>query len=241
MGKNRVLRLMRENGLLAPIRPESTRVGRMAGSRRMCRTSCGHGRDAVLHEGGWGGAGSSWRWITASQTYGLARAKNGDRVGSARADPRVYEPTWTATRPRSLWGGLRHDWGPQYTAHQFQGELAWLDPLDGLVRRRAGVQRLAERFMRSEGRVPVPPDFEISRRPGRRSMRSSNATTAGGSWSGTGIGPRPRSSSGAHPEGGMIRPPNLSRKPEPGTPRWLSTGHRCPLPARVSRNIGSAL
>ena len=22
--------------------------------------------------------------------------------------------------------GLRHDWGPQYTAHQFQGELAWL-------------------------------------------------------------------------------------------------------------------
>jgi transposase InsO family protein len=22
--------------------------------------------------------------------------------------------------------GLRHDWGPQYTAHQFQGELKWL-------------------------------------------------------------------------------------------------------------------
>ena len=22
--------------------------------------------------------------------------------------------------------GLRHDWGPQYTAHQFRGELQWL-------------------------------------------------------------------------------------------------------------------
>ncbi len=29
--------------------------------------------------------------------------------------------------PRIALGlGLRHDWGPQYTAHQFQAELRWL-------------------------------------------------------------------------------------------------------------------
>ena len=46
--------------------------------------------------------------------------------------------------------GLRHDWGPQYTAHQFQGELAWLG-----IRSTASYvgepecNGVAERFMRT--------------------------------------------------------------------------------------------
>ena len=37
--------------------------------------------------------------------------------------------------------GLRHHWGPQYTAHQFQGETQVArDPLDSHLRGRAGLQ-----------------------------------------------------------------------------------------------------
>lgn len=53
--------------------------------------------------------------------------------------------------PRIALGlGLRHDWGPQYTAHQFQGELRWL----GIRSTPAYVGEpecngVAERFMRT--------------------------------------------------------------------------------------------
>ena len=125
----------------------------------------GYGRDAV---------GSSWRWITASQTWWAGtwrrRAIGGQR--SSRS-ARVYEPTWTATRPIALGLGLRHDWGPQYTAHQFQGELAWLG-----IRSTASYvgepecNGVAERFMRTlKEECLYLHDFESL-----RSMRSSNAT-----------------------------------------------------------------
>ena len=83
---------------------------------------------------------------------GLARGEEG-AIGGQRSSrsARVYEPTWTATRPRSLWGSAYGtDWGPQYTAHQFQGELAWLG-----IRSTASYvgepecNGVAERFMRT--------------------------------------------------------------------------------------------
>ena len=68
VGKNRVLRLMRENGLLG-------RGDQRPWWCRVC-TSCGV-TDATRFK--LGGAGSSWRWITASQTLGWHVAKKGDR------------------------------------------------------------------------------------------------------------------------------------------------------------------
>ena len=130
VGKNRVLRLMRENGLLAPVRrgkhPRGDREPQRAGSRRMCRTSCGVRTRRGSTRRRMGGAGSSWRWITASQTWWAGHvAKKGRSVGSARADPpgctnphgRLRAQDRSGARPTARLGG------PQYTAHQFQGEL----------------------------------------------------------------------------------------------------------------------
>ena len=97
VGKNRVLRLMRENGLLAPVRrgkhPRGDRSHSGRITRRMCRTSCGVRTRRGSTRRRMGGAGSSWRWITASQTWWAGtwrrRAIGGQR--SSRS-ARVYEP-----------------------------------------------------------------------------------------------------------------------------------------------------
>ena len=83
--------LMRENGLLAPVRarkapawgPEPQRPDHDGCAER----AMGYGRDAVLHEGGWvvlvlRGGGS-----LRHRRGGLARGEEGRSVGSARADP----------------------------------------------------------------------------------------------------------------------------------------------------------
>ena len=74
------------------------------------------------------GAGSSRPSTTASRTSSAGtwrrRATAGRRWSrSARA----CGPTWAASARRSPCGlGLRHDWGPQYRARQFQAEIKWL-------------------------------------------------------------------------------------------------------------------
>ena len=131
LGKNRVLRLMRENGLLAPVRRGKHPRGDRSHSGRITTdvpNEVGYGRDAVLPMGG---AGSS-RWITASQTWWAGtwrrRAIGGQR--SSRS-ARVYEPTWTATRPRSLWGSAYGTTGA-LEPPSVPRNLA-RDPLDGLA------------------------------------------------------------------------------------------------------------
>ena len=58
----------------------------------------------------------------------LARGEEGRPLGGAGAGPPGPSgPTWAASTRRSLWAlGLRHDWGSQYRARQFQAEIKWL-------------------------------------------------------------------------------------------------------------------
>ena len=154
-------------GCWPPYGAESTRVGTgatAAGSRRMCRTSCGVRTRRGSTRRRMGGAGSSWWWITASQTWWAGTcSEEGRSVGSARADPPGCTNPHPEYAPKIALGlGLRHDWGPQYHRPSVPRRAGLArDPLDGLVRRRAGVQRRRGTLHAdAEGRVPVPPDFE---------------------------------------------------------------------------------
>jgi hypothetical protein len=109
----------------------------LVASRRRCRTSCGHGRDAAPHKAGWlvlvlrrGGSLRHRRGWVASGGEGRPLGRAGADPPGANMDGYV--------RKVALGLGLRHDWGPQYTAHQCQGELRVArDPLDGLLCARA--------------------------------------------------------------------------------------------------------
>ena len=112
----------------------------------------GYGRDAVLHEGGWVVLVLRGGWITASQdVVGWHVAKKGDRWAALEPIRQGVRTHMDGYAPKIALGlGLRHDWGPQYTAHQFQGELAWLG-----IRSTASYvgepecNGVAERFMRT--------------------------------------------------------------------------------------------
>lgn len=53
--------------------------------------------------------------------------KNGDRWAALEPIRQGVQKLMDGYAPKIALGlGLRHDWGPQYTAHQFQGELRWL-------------------------------------------------------------------------------------------------------------------
>ena len=154
VGKNRVLRLMRENGLLAPVRrgkhPRGDR-SHSGGSRRMCRTSCGvRTRRGSTRRSGW-----CWFFVAVdhcvTDVVGWHVAKKGDRWAALEPIRQGVRTHMDGYAPKIALGlGLRHDWGPQYTAHQFQGELAWLG-----IRSTASYvgepecNGVAERFMRT--------------------------------------------------------------------------------------------
>ena len=58
-------------------------------------------------------------------------AKKGDRWAALEPIRQGVRTHMDGFAPKIALGlGLRHDWGPQYTAHQFQGELAWLGGYD---------------------------------------------------------------------------------------------------------------
>ena len=156
VGKNRVLRLMRENGLLAPVRRGKHPRGDRSHSGRITTDVPNElwGTDATrfyTKEDGW-----CWFFVAVdhcvTDVVGWHVAKKGDRVGSARADPPgCTKPTWTATRPRSLWGSAYGTTGALSTPPiSFQGELAWLG-----IRSTASYvgepecNGVAERFMRT--------------------------------------------------------------------------------------------
>lgn len=66
-----------------------------------------HGGGSLRHRrGGWHVAKKGDRWAA------LEPVRQGVRTHIAGYAPRI-----------ALGLGLRHDWGPQYTAHQFQAEL----------------------------------------------------------------------------------------------------------------------
>jgi transposase InsO family protein len=130
VGKNRVLRLMRANGLLAPYRRHHAHGDRAhAGSIRTDRPNELWGADATRFYTRQDG----WCWFFGAIDHfcedlvGWHVAKIGDRWAALEPIRQGVRRHLGGYAPRIALGlGLRHDWGPQYTARQFLGELAWL-------------------------------------------------------------------------------------------------------------------
>jgi transposase InsO family protein len=130
VGKKRVLRLMRENSLLAPVR------------RRHEHGDRSHGGTIIPHEPNelWGTDATrfstredGWCWFFGAMDHcvgdvvGWHVAKRGDRWAALEPIRQGVQAHLDGYAPKVALGlGLRHDWGPQYTAHQFQAELRWL-------------------------------------------------------------------------------------------------------------------
>lgn len=129
-GKNRVLRLMRENGLLAPVQFRHQRGDRShSGTIRVERPNELWGTDATRFHTREDG----WCWFFGAVDHcvgdvvGWHVAKKGDRWAALEPIRQGVLAHLDGYAPKVALGlGLRHDWGPQYTAHQFQGELRWL-------------------------------------------------------------------------------------------------------------------
>jgi len=130
VGKQRVLRLMREGRLLAPTRHGHEHGDRThAGTIRTQRPDELWGTDATLfytrREG--------WCWFFGAidhcveDVVGWHVAKVGDRWAALEPIRQGVRQTHGGYAPKIALGlGLRMDRGPQYTAHQFLGELRWL-------------------------------------------------------------------------------------------------------------------
>jgi len=154
VGRARVLRLMRERGLLAPCRRRHRHGDRAhKGTIITGRLDELWGTDATKfytrQEG--------WCWFfgaidhCAEDIVGWHVAKRGDRWAALEPIRQGVQQTHGDYAPRIAVGlGLRMDWGPQYTAHQFLGELAWLgiEPRPSFVGE-PECNGIIERFMRT--------------------------------------------------------------------------------------------
>ena len=130
VGKKRVLRLMREHRLLTPTRRRHVRGDRThSGTIITQRPDELWGTDATKfwtrQEG--------WCWFfgaidhCSADIVGWHVAKRGDRWAALEPIRQGVQRTHGGYAPKIALGlGLRMDWGPQYTADQFRGELRWL-------------------------------------------------------------------------------------------------------------------
>ena len=129
VGRKRVLRLMREAGLLAPQRVRGRRRPRPHDGTIIPEApDVIWGTDATMAYT----ARDGWVWCFVAIDHFTAEAwvsvaRRGDRFAA-------LEPIYDAVRDR--FGSLapdvgrgiscRHDWGPQYTSSHFSGSLRWL-------------------------------------------------------------------------------------------------------------------
>ncbi len=130
VGKHRVLRLMREGRLLAPTRRHHGHGDRAhTGTITTTHPDELWGTDATRfwtrQEG--------WCWFFGAidhcveDVVGWHVAKVGDRWAALEPIRQGVQHTHGGYAPKIALGlGLRADHGPQYTAHQFLGELRWL-------------------------------------------------------------------------------------------------------------------
>lgn len=133
VGRKRVLRLMREAGLLAPQRARGRRKPRPHDGTIIPEApNVIWGTDATMAYT----ARDGWVWCFIATDHSTAEAwasvaRRGDRFAA-------LEPIYDAVRDRfgelgpDVGRGIscRHDWGPQYTSSHFQGSLAWLGICD---------------------------------------------------------------------------------------------------------------
>ncbi len=130
VGRHRVLRLMRAHRLLAPTRRGNPHGDRAhAGTIITARPNELWGTDATRFYTRRDG----WCWFfgaidhCSEDLVGWHVAKVGDRWAALEPIRQGVQLTHGAYVPKVALGlGLRMDWGPQYTAHQFLGELRWL-------------------------------------------------------------------------------------------------------------------
>jgi transposase InsO family protein len=153
VGKNRVLRLMRTAGLLAPQRARKRRRPRSHDGRVITDApNMRWGTDATM---AWTRT-DGWVWVFALVDHHTDEAwAHVAKVGNRFA---ALQPVYDAVIDRFGRLGpnvargirLRHDWGPQYRAHHFQGSLAWLGLNDdaAFVGEPQG-NGVAERFIRT--------------------------------------------------------------------------------------------
>ena len=153
VGKNRVLRLMRETGLLAPQRAAKRRRPRLHDGRIITDApNVRWGTDATM---AWT-KDDGWVWVFAlldhySDEAWAHVAKVGNRFAALQP---VYDAVIDrfgalgADAARGI--KLRHDWGSQYRSDHFQGSLTWLGIQDdaAFVGEPQG-NGVAERFMRT--------------------------------------------------------------------------------------------
>jgi putative transposase len=130
IGKNRVLRLMRENRLLAPQRQGSphgdrTHSGRITTDRPNELWGTDAARFYTRKDG--------WCWFFGAIDHGSSDivgwhvAKKGDRWAALEPILQGVRNFVGGYAPKIALGlGLRHDWGPQYMSDRFLGELRWL-------------------------------------------------------------------------------------------------------------------
>ena len=207
-----MLRLMRENGLLAPVRFRHERGDRSHSGRITTdRPNELWGTDATRfytkEEG--------WCWFfgavdhCVTDVVGWHVAKKGDRWAALEPIRQGVRAHMNGYAPKIALGlGLRHDWGPQYTAHQFQGELAWLG-----IRSTASYvgepecNGVIERFNRTlKEECLYLHDFESleqARGVDRGVHREVQPWVVAGAAR---LSDPSRGSPSAHPEGGLIRP-----------------------------------
>ena len=153
VGKNRVLRLMRIAGLLAPQRAKRRRRPRLHdGVVITDAPNVRWGTDATM---AWT-RNDGWVWVFALLDHHTDEAwahvaKVGNRFAALQPLYDVVIDRFGGLGPNLARGiKLRHDWGSQYRAHHFQGSLSWLGIEDdaAFVGEPQG-NGVAERFMRT--------------------------------------------------------------------------------------------
>jgi len=121
---------MRENGLLAPHRMGHPHGDRSHSGTIVCeQPNTLWGADATrfyTRRDGW-----CWLFMAIDHCsvdiVGWHVAKKGDRWAALEPIRQGVRAHYGGYARRLALGlGLRHDWGPQYTADQFLGELRWL-------------------------------------------------------------------------------------------------------------------
>jgi putative transposase len=130
IGKNRVLRLMRQSRLLVPQRNRGPHGDRSHSGRITTdRPNELWGTDAARF---WTRR-DGWCWFfgaidhACEDVVGWHVAKKGDRWAALEPVLQGVREHLAGYAPKIALGlGLRHDWGPQYTADRFLGELRWL-------------------------------------------------------------------------------------------------------------------
>lgn len=152
-GKNRVLRLMRAAGLLAPQRtrhrrrphPHTGTITTMAPNERW-------GTDATT---AWTRQ-DGWVWVFVLVDHYSAEAwchvaKVGDRFAALQPVYDAVIDRFGGLRPDVARGiKLRHDWGSQYRSHHFIGSIGWLGISDDAAYvGEPECNGVAERFVRT--------------------------------------------------------------------------------------------